>query len=43
MNLKFIKNRNTRTNIYRIQAYDILMCVCVYAELIGFMIKGKSL
>ena len=33
----FIGNKNIITNIYRIQAYDSILC-----EFIGFMLKGKS-
>ena len=30
-------------SIYRIQAYDSIMCGCFCAECIDFMLKGKSL
>ena len=39
----FIKNRNIKTNIFRIQAYDSIMCGYFYIGFIGFMFKGKSL
>ena len=31
------------TNIYRIQAHDLIMCGYVCIGFIGFMLKGKSL
>ena len=34
---------NITTNIYRIQAYDSIMCVYFCIGFIDFMIKGKSL
>ena len=39
----FIKNRNIKTNIFRIQAYDSIMCGYFCNVFIGFMLKGKSL
>ena len=42
-NKKFIGNKNIITNIYRIQAYDSIMCGYFYIEFIDFMLKGKSL
>ena len=41
--LKFIGNKNAVTNIYRIQAYDSIMCAYFYIGFIGFMLKRKSL
>ena len=41
--IKFIKNRNIKTNIFRIQAYDSIMCGYFCIEFIDFMFKGKSL
>ena len=41
--LKFIKNRNIKTNIFRIQAYDSIMCGYFCIGFIDFMFKGKSL
>ena len=35
---KFIGNKNVKTNNYRMQAYDSIMC-----GFIDFMLKGKSL
>ena len=40
---KFIENKNIIRNIYRIQAYDSIMCGYFYIEFIDFMLKGKSL
>ena len=39
----FIKNRNIKTNIFRIQAYDSIMCRYFCIGFISFMFKGKSL
>ena len=39
----FIKNRNIKTNIFRIQAYDSIMCGYFYIGFINFMFKGKTL
>ena len=39
----FIKNRNIKTNIFRVQAYDSIMCGYFWIESINFMVKGKSL
>ena len=39
---KFIGNRNIITNIYRIQAYDSIMCGYFCIRFIDFMLKGKS-
>ena len=36
----FIKNKNIKTNIFRIQAYDSIMCWYFF---INFMFKGKTL
>lgn len=40
---KFIGNKLSTTNIYRIQAYDLIMCEYFYIEFIDFVLKGKSL
>ena len=40
---KFIGNKNITTNIYRIQAYDSIMCGYFCTRSIDFMLKGKSL
>ena len=39
----FIKNRNIKTNIFRIQAFDSIMCVYFCTGFIDFMFKGKIL
>ena len=39
----FIKNRNIKTNIFRIQGYDSIMCGYFCIAFIDFMLKGKSL
>ena len=41
--IKFIKNRNIKTNIFRIQAYNSTMCGYFCIVFIDFMFKGKSL
>ena len=41
--IKFIENRNIKTNIFRIQAYDSIMCAYFCIAFIDFMLKGKSL
>ena len=40
---KFIGNKNIIINIYRIQAYDSVMCGYFCIGFIDFMLKGKSL
>ena len=39
---KFIGNKNSITNIYRLQAYDSIMCGYFCIGFIDFMLKGKS-
>ena len=39
---KLIRNKNIITNIYRKQAYNLIMCGNFYIEFIDFMLKGKS-
>ena len=39
----FIKNRNIETNIFRIQAYDSIMCGYFCIVFINFIFKGKTL
>ena len=39
----FIKNRNIKTNIFRTQTYDSIMCGYFCIRFINFMLKGKSL
>ena len=38
----FMGNKNMQTNIYRIQAYDSVMCGYFCIGFINFMLKGKS-
>ena len=40
---KFIGNKSIITNIYRIQAYDSIMCGYFCIGFFAFMLKGKSL
>ena len=37
------QNKNVKTNIFRIQAYDSIMCGYFCIGFIDFMFKGKSL
>ena len=39
---KFIGNKNVTTNIYRIQAYDSIICGYFCARSIDFLLKGKK-
>ena len=39
----FINNKNIKTNIFRIQAYDSIMCGYFCIGFIGFMLAGKTL
>ena len=38
-----IKNKNIKTNIFRIQAYDSIMCGYFCIGFINFIFKGKTL
>ena len=40
---KFIRNKNVITNIYRIQACDVIMCGHFCIGFIDFTLNGKSL
>ena len=40
---KLVGNKNIKTNIYRIQAYDSVMCGYFWIGFIDFLLKGKSL
>ena len=40
---KFIGSKNIITNIFRIQAYDSILCGYFCIGFINFMFKGKSL
>ena len=39
---KFINNKNIIANIFRIQAYDLVMCGYFCIGFINYMFKGKS-
>ena len=39
----FISNKNIKTNIFRIQAYDSIMCRYLCLGCINFMLAGKTL
>ena len=41
--IKFIENKNIKTNIFRIQAYDSIMCGYFCIAFIDFMLKRKTL
>ena len=40
---KFIGNNDIKSNIFRIQAYDSIMCGYFCIEFINYMLKGKTL
>ena len=40
---KFIANKNIISNIFRIQAYNSIMCGYFCIEFINYMFKGKTL
>ena len=42
-NEKFIRNKSIITNVYRIQAYNVIMCRYFCIGFIDFMLKDKSL
>ena len=42
-NKKFMRNKNTITDIYRIRAHDSIMCGGFCIGFINFMLKGKTL
>ena len=39
----FIDNKNVTTNIFRIQAYDSIMCGCFCIGFVDFILAGKTL
>ena len=39
----FIRNKNIKTNIFRIQAYDSIICGYFCIRFIDFMLAGKIL
>ena len=40
---RIIGNKNIQANIFRIQAYDSIMCECFCIGFINFMLSGKNL
>ena len=40
---KFNGNKNIKSNIFRLQAYDSIMCGYYCIEFINYMLKGKTL
>ena len=40
---KYIGNNDIKSNIFRIQAYDSIMCGYLCIEFINYMLKGKTL
>ena len=40
---KFIGNNDIKSNIFRIQGYDSIMCGYFCIEFINYMLKGKTL
>ena len=40
---KFIGNKDIKANIFRVQAYDSIMCGYFCIEFINYMFKGKTL
>ena len=40
---KFIGNKKIQASIFRIQAYDLIMCGYFCIEFINYMLKGKTL
>ena len=40
---KSIDNKNIKSNIFRLQAYDSIMCGYYWIEFINYMLKGKTL
>ena len=40
---KFIKNKNFKANIFRIQAYNSIMCGYFCIGFIDFMFRGKTM
>ena len=41
--IKFIGNKNIKANIFRLQAYDSIICGYFCIKFIDYMFKGKSL
>ena len=40
---KFISNKDIKANIFRLQAYDSIMCGCFCIKFINYMFDGKIL
>ena len=40
---KFIGNKSIKSNIFRLQAYDSIMCGYYCIEFVNYMLKGKTL
>ena len=40
---ELVKNKNIKTNIFRIQANDSVMCGYICIGFIDFLLKGKTL
>ena len=40
---KFIRSKEIKSNIFRIQAYDSIMCGYFFIEFINYMLIGKKL
>ena len=40
---KFIGNNDIKSNLFRMQAYDLIMCIYFCIEFINYMLKGKAL
>ena len=40
---KFIGNKSIKSNIFRLQAYDSIMCRYYSIEFVNYTIKGKTL
>ena len=40
---KFIGNKDIKANIFRLQAYDSIMCGYFCIEFINYMVKGKNI
>ena len=40
---KFIEHKNKKTNLFRMQAYDSIMCGYFCIGFIDFMVAGKTL
>ena len=41
--IKFIKNKAIIANIFRLQAYDLIMCGYYCIKFVNYVLKGKTL